>query len=278
MINEKRFTPAFGVIAASAVTAAFLLTEFILVRTGVMGTGARMYMVDGICRLFFGTVSMVLLHKRYGKRLEEKMKIRFSGPVALMMIPLALYLGVHLCYCFVSTSYTLKMLTIFLINCVQQLLTGYFEEATSRGLMLSGMMPKYKLSYQGRLKMVLTSGLVFGVFHILNVIFTGDILGSVWQGFCTAMWGMFIAAVYMCSNSLLLVMVIHAVWDIAVRVPNAFMMVPETGLAPEVIETVKDVIEFGIMPVAAILICIFYDKIYMKKAPVRIKESEAQEQ
>ena len=71
---------------------------------------------------------------------------------------------------------------------------------------------------------------------------------------------MFVAAIYMVSDNLLLVMGIHTIWDIVVKVPVYFISEYNKSAMLTGIYVEQDIIQLGIMPIVAILICIFIKK------------------
>ena len=78
-----------------------------------------------------------------------------------------------------------------------------------------------------------------------------------WNGLYSGARGMFIAAVYIVSDHLLLVMIIHAVWDIIIRILNYFIDGYAESVELNLIYIFKDTIHLGVLPIAAILICMY---------------------
>ena len=72
---------------------------------------------------------------------------------------------------------------------------------------------------------------------------------------------MFIAAIYMLSDNLLLVMLLHAFSDSTFRiVKGLFGIVPDAPVC-RAVDIGRNVISYVILPLMAILICVFYDKL-----------------
>ena len=71
---------------------------------------------------------------------------------------------------------------------------------------------------------------------------------------------MFVAAIYMVSDNLLLVMGIYTIWDIVVKIPVYFISEYNKSAMLTGIYVGQDIIQLGIMPIVAILICIVGDK------------------
>ena len=146
------------------------------------------------------------------------------------------------------------------MNCVQQLATGYYEEGT-RALIMCGLLKYCIDKKKNRVQTVFVSGICFGLGHALNFFFGNDVVSTLWQVFHCFIWGLFVAAIYMISKNLTLIMVMHAVWDIVIRVPNAFCILPENSVLLDVMNILLTIIDYGILPTLAVYICINYDKL-----------------
>jgi membrane protease YdiL (CAAX protease family) len=109
---------------------------------------------------------------------------------------------------------------------------------------------------------VVTSGLIFGLSHMFNFLFTGDVSGSVSQEKLNFAWGMFKAAIYMISDNLLLVIIIHAVWDIWIRIPQFYFNMSEKAT---VLYSIGEILRFIIHPfvlgIMAILIAMYAKRV-----------------
>lgn len=125
---------------------------------------------------------------------------------------------------------------------------------------MSGMLSKWKNTFKGRIGMVFITGALFGTIHILNVLFTNDIIYCLWNALYSSAFGIFLAAIYLQSNSITLCMVLHAVWDIVVKIPGNFCENVKNGWVLTFINISQDIIELGVFPLIAILICIKYKK------------------
>ena len=75
------------------------------------------------------------------------------------------------------------------------------------------------------------------------------------------LWGMFIAAVYMLSDNLLFVMLLHALSDTTFRVVDGLFGYARDAALCRTVDISRSVIDFVILPVIAVLICIFYDRL-----------------
>ena len=104
--------------------------------------------------------------------------------------------------------------------------------------------------------MVFITGVLFGTLHILNVLFTNDIISCLWNTLYASAFGVFLAAIYLQSKSITLCMALHAVWDIVIRIPGNFCENVKDGAVLKFIHIFQDILELGAFPIAAIIICV----------------------
>lgn len=251
----KKHPVAYGLVLGYGCSLLFVLLEYALVTTGLSECGVW---VDSCLRIVFGAAALVLLKIFYQDRFKSLFTRHIPAKTWLILIPFGVYCAVELLYFTIAKAYTMQYFGLFLAVCVQQLATGLFEESASRGLVMSGMLDKWKDSVKGRIGMVALSGVLFGTLHLWNVLFSNDWESCLWQALYTALWGMFLAAVYWYAGNLLLCMSLHAVWDIAIRIWDYFCVGINSGLMLTCIRTAEDIIELGIFPILAIVICIKY--------------------
>ena len=107
------------------------------------------------------------------------------------------------------------------------------------------------------------AGAFFGLSHAPNIIFGENPLLQVPSAF---LWGMFMAAIYMLSDNLLLPMLLHTFSDSTFRIVDGlFGYVREAALC-KAVDNTRSVIDYVVLPLVAILICIFYDRLKGKQA------------
>ncbi len=110
---------------------------------------------------------------------------------------------------------------------------------------------------------------LFGVFNDdirlylvdISLLFGQGVIATLWQVFHCFLWGFFAAAIYMLSKNLTLLMVMHAVWDIVIRIPDNFCNFAGNSVLRDALYILQDVLDYGIMPIAAVYICIRYEKL-----------------
>ena len=261
MDNKKAITKP--VIHAAIVLAVFYVIEIVLVYLNVFPDYNMLLCADVALRTVFGIVSLVIL-AGYSKRGESRFAVKklFSNRIPagtwLVLIPFILYIIAPFIKLVTAYGYIKEMKAAIIIIFIQQFATGFFEESLHRGLMMNGLLKHNTNTVKQRIFTVIIAGAFFGLSHALNIFFGENPLAQVPS---CILWGMFIAAVYMLSDNLLLVMLLHAFSDLTFRIVDyLFAYVPEAPVC-QVIEVARDVMDYAVLPVTAILICIFYDRL-----------------
>ena len=244
-----------GVLYGQGLFILFILFEYFLVSTGISECGL---IVDSCIRVAFGVIALLLMRMIYQEHFLNLFSVKVSRATWLYCIPFFLYLAVEFLYLPISDHLTTAYVSYFLLACVQQLATGFWEEAASKGLVMSGMLSKWERTIKGRIGMVFITGVLFGTLHILNVLFTNDIVSCLWNTLYASAFGIFLAAIYLQSKSITLCMVLHAVWDIVIRIPGNFCEDVKDGAVLNFIHVSEDILELGVFPIVAIIICVAY--------------------
>lgn len=242
-----------GILLGQGLMALFVLFEFFLVTAGISECGV---IVDSCIRAVFGVIALFLMRIIYKEKLGKRFTAEIPKSTWLYCIPFFLYLGLEFLYLPISESLTAAYLPAFLLTCVQELATGFWEESASKGLVMSGMLLKWRNTVKGRIAAVFITGVLFGTLHILNVLFVGDMAACLWQALYASAFGAFLAAVYLHSGNIALCMALHAVWDILIRIPGHFCENISEGAVADFIYAAHDVLELGLFPIAAVIICI----------------------
>lgn len=245
-------------IQGVVMTYAFLLVEFIFQELGLFDGVLKLYLTDSALRFLFGGVTLFLIAANYKKQrslysLKEYFTNRFSAKTYIYLFPFILYLISILVLPVFSNVHSFKAAGEFALNCLQQLGTGFYEEAV-RVLILCGLMKFLCGTRAGVVKTVIISGALFGLSHALNFLYGQDILSTLWQVVSCALWGAYMAAIFLYSRNLTLLMILHAVWDIVIRIPNAFFGFPDSSIGIAVMEGIGYVIEYGLMTLTTVIL------------------------
>ena len=250
----------FGVV----INLLFLLTEIIFQFLGVFDEKVRLYVVDGILRFVFGAAALYFIYYCYKREmcafsLKEHFTNKIPKETWLYVMPFAYFLLLEIVKLFFANAYTFRLLWLWPLNIMQQILTGWFEESV-RVLCLAGMVRYMCNTGKGRVKTVLISGAIFGLSHGLNFFFGQGIADTLVQVLSCAIWGFLMAAVFLLSKNLPLLMAIHAVWDTVIRIDNFFFGFPEDSLALTIID-ILGYLYYPLMIFAAFYVAVKYEKI-----------------
>lgn len=251
------------IVQAAIIMLLFYAIEIPMVYFNVFPDKNTLYIADIIIRVIGGTAGLILLNG-YSKRGESKCTLKqlFTNKILrktwLIMIPLIIDILLPFLNIFTATIFTTRFIVTLSILIVQQFATGFYEESVQRGLMMNGL-NKYNIStVKRRLFTVLVTGLFFGLGHAPNIAFGENPLIQVPSTMCM---GMFLAAVYMLSDNLLLVMLLHAFVDSTFRIVNGLFGYAHEGFLYHAVGCSRDIIEYVILPALAICICIWFDKL-----------------
>lgn len=256
--NLSKKGVAVPLIQGVVMTYAFLLVEFIFQELGLFDGVLKLYLTDSALRFLFGGVTLFLIAANYKKQrslysLKEYFTNRFSAKTFIYLFPFILYLISILVLPVFSNVHSFKAAGEFALNCLQQLGTGFYEEAV-RVLILCGLMKFLCGTRAGVVKTVIISGALFGLSHALNFLYGQDILSTLWQVVSCAFWGAYMAAIFLYSRNLTLLMILHAVWDIVIRIPNAFFGFPDSSIGIAVMDGIGYVIEYGLMTLTTVIL------------------------
>lgn len=256
--NISKKGVAIPLIQGVVMTYAFLLVEFIFQELGLFDGVLKLYLTDSALRFLFGGVTLFLIAANYKKQrslysLKEYFTNRFSAKTFIYLFPFILYLISILVLPVFSNVHSFKAAGEFALNCLQQLGTGFYEEGI-RVLILCGLMKFLCGTRAGVVKTVIISGALFGLSHALNFLYGQDILSTLWQVVSCALWGAYMAAIFLYSRNLTLLMILHAVWDIVIRIPNAFFGFPDSSLGIAVMDGFGYVIEYGLMTLTTVIL------------------------
>ncbi len=250
------------IVAAVILFLVFYAIEIPMVLFNIFPNKVVLYTADFVIRCIIGTIALVLLRRFYKQSGDpEGFKNQFKGKVSwkvwLLLCPLFIYILLPLLKIPAGTFRT-AVLGLFCINALQQVATGYFEESVYRGLVMKGLMVYRRDIIKHRIITVLISGGIFGLSHLPNIVFGENPLVQV----PTAMLiGIFWAAIYMCTGNLTLSMALHALTDLTPRIVGYLFGFESEPVISSFISTARDVLDYAVFPIMAILICIFYDKI-----------------
>ena len=203
--------------------------------------------VDIGLRIVMGIAALVLLRPS-----KELFTNKVTPKMWLMILPFVVYVALPLVKIFFADIYAPENILPMTIPVSQQFAVGFFEEAYARGLFMKGLLKFNTSTVKQRLFSCALTGAFFGLTHVLNIFFGENPLAQV-PG--CIVWGFFIAAIYMLTENLPLVMLLHAVSDITPRLQNGIFGEAANPAAMQVIEVAGDTIQYTVLPMVAVYIC-----------------------
>ena len=263
METDKRKAIVKPIVQAAIIMAVFYAVEIAVVWLDVFPDYNMLLGADILLRIILGTVSLVLLHK-YAVRGESKCTVKqlFTNKIPaktwFVMIPIIIYIILPFVKLATAYVFTTKVLGLLCLIILQQFATGFYEETAQRGLMMNGLIKLNTNTVKQRLFTVVIAGTFFGLGHVPNIAFGENPLIQMPS---STLWGMFIAAVYMLSDNLLLVMLLHALSDSTFRIVDGLFGYVRDASLCHTVDNVRTVIDYVVLPLTAVLICVFYDKL-----------------
>jgi membrane protease YdiL (CAAX protease family) len=100
--------------------------------------------------------------------------------------------------------------------------TGLFEETVFRGLVLKTVLKKMGSTKKGMINACVISSVIFGVIHLFNLSWVDNSLSVVSQVFFAFAVGVFLAAIYLRTKTLLAPMLLHGIMNLSSQIFDAF--------------------------------------------------------
>ena len=257
--SDKKKVIKNQIIQAVVIMLVFYAIEIAMVYLDIFPDYNTLLIADMVLRIIFGTVSIILIKSPRGPLFTNKLMPK----IWLMMLPFLIYISLPLVKIIFADVYVPENIAPLTIVVIQQFTVGFYEEARDRGLLMDGLIKWNTATVKQRLFTVMISGLIFGLSHLPNIFFGENPLIQVPA---TALWGLFIAAIYMLSENLALVMLLHAFSDITPKISHGLFGWTTEPAVLKIIEFLGNAFDYVILPLAAVYICIRYDKLKGNRA------------
>ncbi len=265
-MNEVKKEIYKPILIAAIIVLIYYAIEIPMVLLDIFPNQYVMFGVDIVLRIFEGIAALLALNwlfringdknglKQVFTNKVSKQTIIFTLPVLLYcMLP---FLKVP------AGQFTTQALPVFILIAIQQLATGFGEEAVSRGLVMNGLLKHNTNTVKQRLLTAFISGAFFGMIHLPNIAF-GD--NPLIQVPACAATGFFFGALYLLSKNLPLVMLLHTLMDLTSRIVGWLFKFETQPDIVSFISVARDVIDYAVLPIMAVLICVFYEKLKKKE-------------
>ena len=196
-----------GIIAAVILTVIFIIVSKIGLK---FLEDSAWYVYSSILRIIFGCIAIFLLNRLYSRSIKS-IFTNHSPKAAIVsgigFLIYALYFIIAIWIGYIPVKITGLTVSLFLSRILlQQITTGFYEEALNRGLLLEGFFCTDRGKI-GKLIYAFASFILFGLIHVTSgwntytFLYTGTI-------------GFSFAAIYLNTHNLILPMIMHFVFDI----------------------------------------------------------------
>lgn len=196
-----------GIIATVILTVIFNIVSKIGLK---FLEGAVWFVYSSILRIIFGCIAIFLLNKLYSRSIKS-IFTNYSPKAVIVsgigFLIYALYFIIAILIGYIPVEITELTVSLFLSRILlQQITTGFCEEALNRGLLLEG----FFCTNRGKISKLIyafASFLLFGLIHVTSGWNTYTFL-------LTGTIGFSFATIYLNTHNLILPMLMHFIFDI----------------------------------------------------------------
>lgn len=245
-MRKHRFTDKHPMIASILMGFFMLILHelvsvvFQVIHTMILGVPGELMR---ILYMIIGTFAVFLFYKLwFAPEFEGALKGGDFFEGLRLELPYIIYLIATAVSMIVDGSFELKTLSLKTLEVC--LTAGFVEELSFRHGMISTMFRKYDQKEQ-ILKVCVSSALIFGLFHLLNLTAGADLIMTLMQVLTATCIGIFFGSVYIRCGNLWPCIILHAVHDIYAITTTA--EVSETGIVTGTI---------GLSDIVDVLACI----------------------
>ena len=125
-------------------------------------------------------------------------------------------------YCMYQYTYVRLPISEGMLCILTYAFVGLYEELECRGLVLNICLKHLPQNTMGMWTALIISSLIFGGGHIANYLNGGALLGVLHQMIFATGLGMLLGAIYLRTRSLLLVSILHGVYDFSLSLEEGF--------------------------------------------------------
>lgn len=174
--------------------------------------------------------------KRFGIKKENFLKGLVTGGFLFFVVIVNLIMTIQEAAEYPAVTPSLYL--IFMVV-IEQLFVGVFEEFLFRGLILNTLLEKMGSQRKGRILSIILSSVLFGLVHLLNLFENPNMINAtISQVFYSAFIGIFLGALYVRAGNIWVVVVYHAMVNLAGELPVIFYDLPAGTMADETLNNV----------------------------------------
>lgn len=167
------------------------------------------FLYSSILRLIFGFIVIFMMNKLFGRFMREVMSFQNWKNALFLGLGFIIYTMYYIVLIITGTKAVIGLSLGLIVSrlFLQQLTTGFFEELSTRALVIEGYFYQEHKSLRMKSIYAITSALIFGCIHIL----TG------WDTYIfifTAIVGFSFAVVYIKTHNIVIPMLLHFIYDV----------------------------------------------------------------
>ena len=239
-LEIKRFSGqtiyCFSILLVMATLIVFYGMETVLIglRGNGMGTQIMTHLITIVFLIVIWRKVVPFIPLRLGRK--GLMKGILLGWIMIIMSALNVNYPAFIKYG-VTIPHPFKVISFL----IWMFLIGIFEEFFIRGLVLENMLRKWGSTKKGIYKAAVFSSILFGVAHICNLIETPQlIIATLTQVFYAIFIGIFFAGIYIRSRNLGVVIIYHAMFDMAHFLSEVFIPLEVTTSAMTITDIMRE--------------------------------------
>ena len=203
-ICEK--APVIGMLLACLAFLILLVIPEYYKNRGLGSNETYVYLVDIAVSILF----MFLYKLWFSPAYKGSIKASVSGKeIMRILIPVLVYTIVNIIILFAQGTLVFEPTVAKL---VQALNAGFFEETLFRVTMIPIALHFMKSEKKVTLAWLIPT-IIFGAAHLGNLVGGGALSVIIAQAIATAFFGIYFAALFMCTGSIIVPIAVHAVWD-----------------------------------------------------------------
>ena len=238
---------ASSIKTVGAIFLAYMLARIILIAT-IAPQGATHLYLDGFLRGFLAIIGILLLGILVKQDGFEYVFSPVNSRKALVAsIPIITWILATSIHFFNIAELNRAFMPMIPAIILFDSMNGIYEEVLFRGLLMAAMLYYFGNTTRGRLAILFFNAAIFGLIHISDGIFAV---------FITFLIGLGFASIYMYSNNLLVLIVIHALWNIVMKTTNGLILDVHSLTLVQIVNIVQHTSLFVAIPVFAIFIAI----------------------
>ena len=181
-------------------------------------TGNEAPLLEMLSMIAATAIVMLIYKKRFSPEYKGVVRLEGLAEGLLMGLPILAYWIIASIPSVIDGTFVVKPLTAQILS--SAVVAGVIEEAAFRHGIITTML-RNRNQKENLIKVLLISGTVFGLIHMLNMAIGADPIRTILQSVGAIGFGVFFGAIFVTTGNILPSMILHAVHDIFAIVTSA---------------------------------------------------------